>query len=157
MIALALALIFSNAAHAEDCDSKALKKALDEATPIASAKAYMDLHACDAAAAKKQSSAAFEKIISGSDANDAALIAIQLEEDATVRTWLTTLEPDEKSRAIAAFGKACKEDAAVQRFFSATHAELGDKFGKTDGIGVLVIVGQNPSKTSSSMPSKQRI
>lgn len=128
MFAIAMALIFSNAAHAEDCNSKELTKALTEATPISSAKAFMDLHACDTDAAKKQSGAAFAKIISGSDANEAALIAIQLEEDATIRTWLTTLEPDEKSRAIASFGKACKEDAAVQRFFASTHAELGDKF-----------------------------
>ena len=128
MFILALASFFVTSSFAQDCDGKELTTALSEATPISSAQAYLDLAACDEALAKKHSGAAFEKILSGSEANKAAVTAVKLEQDAAVRTWLASIEPDERSRTIAYLGKACKEETALQTFFAKAHGDLGERF-----------------------------
>jgi hypothetical protein len=128
MFLLALASLLTSPTMAQDCDSKALTLALEEATPIATAKAYLVLSACDEALAKKRSDAAFEKILSGSEGNQAALKAVQLEQDEVVRSWLAKLEPDERSRTLAFLGKTCKKEEAVQGFFVRAHQDLGEQF-----------------------------
>ena len=70
MLVLFLASLFTSPALADECNSKELIAGLEEASPISSAKAYLALAECDEAAAKKNSNAAFEKILSGSDANE---------------------------------------------------------------------------------------
>ena len=128
MLVLVLASLFTTPAIADDCDSKALSKALDEATPISTAQAYLNLAECEQSAAKKKSASAFEKILSGSDASQAALVAVNLEEEGVVRTWLASLEPDERGRTIAFLGKACKDEEALQGFFTRAHNDLGEQY-----------------------------
>lgn len=129
MILLTLASLFVTPSFAEEpCDGKALGVALVEATPLSTAQAYLDLSVCDPALTKKSTKAAFEKILSGTEGNNAALAAINLEQDGVVRAWLAALEPDERSRTIAFLGKTCKDDVALQGFFARAHADLGEQF-----------------------------
>jgi len=123
-----LTYLLTQPAFAEECDAKPLISQLEESTPISSAKAYLALTACDEAAGKEHTAAAFEKILSGSEANEAMVAAIRLGEGEPVNTWLAALRPDERSRAINYLGKTCSSEETVQQFFADAHANLGERF-----------------------------
>ena len=130
MLALLLASLLAQTAVAEDCDAKMLVKELTEATPISTPKAYFNLEQCDTELTKKHTGAAFEKILAGEEGNQAALSAVKLEQEETVRSWLSQLEPHERSPTITFLGKVCKKEEAVQGFFAKAHADLGEQFWK---------------------------
>ena len=41
---------------------------------------------------------------------------------------MASLEPDERGRTIAFLGKACKDEEALQGFFTRAHNDLGEQF-----------------------------
>ena len=114
-------------AMAQDCNPKALEKALMAASPAAAAAAFSTLAACDGARAKKNAESAFQKVLSGDDANDAAIAAISIGAGDTVRTWIGNLQSDERSSTIAAMGQACGENEAVAGWLVETQQALGDQ------------------------------
>lgn len=120
-----LALVL--AAHAQTCDAKALQKQVVDAAPNATAKAYVELAACDAAAARAAAPDAFKKILSGADADAAILAAVKVGASQVVRDWLPAQQPDERSAAIDALGGKC-DVKEVPTFFLETEKALGEKF-----------------------------
>jgi hypothetical protein len=123
---LALAALI-HPASAATCDAKALTKALTDALPNQSAKAYADLAACDATAAQKASADAFKKILPGEGGDAAVLTAIGVNAGDVVRAWVNSQEPDDRSRTISKLGEKCAQ-AGVPAFFLDTQKQLGDKF-----------------------------
>ena len=123
-------LMIIGAALANDCDLAALTTSLEEASPIAVPRAYVNLAKCDQGAAKKQASAALKRTLAGSDANEAVLAALNAGAEDEVRGWLKTLEPDQRSRTIKYLGRACKDSKQVSDFFVISHDLLGPDFWK---------------------------
>ena len=115
-------------ALAQDCDARALEKELASASPASTASAFTALAACDEARAKKKAPTAFEKILSGGDANEAVIAAITVDAGDTARSWIGDLQSDERSSAIAALGQACGENEAVASWLVQTQQALGDQF-----------------------------
>ena len=79
MIALSLPILLSvltPQAQAEDCEVGALMKALDEASPQSTPRAYSALAACDGAMAKRAAKVALPRMIAGKDAYEATSAAI---------------------------------------------------------------------------------
>ncbi len=113
---------------AQDCDVRTLEKELEDASPASSASAFTALAACDGARAKKKAPDAFEKILSGGDANEAVIAAITIDAGDIARSWIGALQSDERSSAIAALGQACGQDEAVAGWLVQTQKELGDQF-----------------------------
>jgi len=115
-------------ALAQDCDARALEKTLKAAGPAATAPAFTALAACDPVRARKQATAAFDRVLSGPEANQAVIAAIEIEAGDVARTWIGDLQSDERSAAIAALGKACSQSDAVAGWLVATQEALGDQF-----------------------------
>ncbi len=101
--------------------------ALVEASPAVAGKAWLELANCDAAAARTAAPDAWKRIIAGPGADAAAVKAMELGLGEAVRTWVDTLQPDEKSSFISGLGAQCT-NAAVPAFFAESAAALGDKF-----------------------------
>ncbi|MFZ5477091.1 MAG: hypothetical protein ACOZNI_09980 [Myxococcota bacterium] len=121
---LALAL---SAHAAPTCDAKALAKALTDAGPQAAGKAYADLAACDAAAAKTAAPEAFKKVLAGPNGDLAVVAALQVGAGQVVRDWMTGLQPDERPTTINKLGQTCNVKE-VPPFFVETEKQLGAKF-----------------------------
>lgn len=102
-------------------------QALTEAGPASAGKAWLEVVTCDEAAGRAAAPDAWAKIISGPGADAAAVKAMELGLGATVRTWVDTLQPDEKSGFISGLGAQCA-NPAVPAFFTESAAALGDKF-----------------------------
>lgn len=135
LVSLALSFSFIGVAHAAAptavpsilCDAKALGLALTEASPGPSAQAFVDLAACDSAAAKVAAPAAFKRILPGPTGDAAALTAIALGQGTPVREWLDTLESDERASALNHLGEAC-DKPGVAAFWTDAAAAKGEKF-----------------------------
>lgn len=123
---LALALV--GAAPAQDCDTRALRGELEDASPVAMASVYVRLAACDPAAAKKQAPAALGRMVGSDGAIDALVAALDVGAGPSVRDWLLRQEPDVRSRSIKKVGAACSEHPSVGDLFVAAHETLGDRF-----------------------------
>jgi hypothetical protein len=118
MIAPLVALLVAPA-FAGGCDSKSLTKAVNEATPGGMVDAFMNLVACDKAAAKAAAPAAFAKIIPGPAAEKAVTAALQVGAQPAVRTWITSMTPDEKSAYVNTLGRSC-DQPDIAAFFTDT-------------------------------------
>jgi hypothetical protein len=132
MLPLILLALTPNALGAEPqkCDLRALKKELAETSPIAAAKVYQQIVACDEKQGKALAPTAFGRILAGDDGNAAALDAIRIGAGADVRTWLNGMEPDQRSRSLVFLGEQCKAQPSVQGFFTEAHAAMGMDFYK---------------------------
>lgn len=128
MFAAALLLSAAHAQAPAACDAKSLGAALTAAAPIEAPRAFAALAACDSKAAKAAAKAAFPRFLSGEDTDRALVLALKLGEGATAAAWIDAQLPDERSRAIAGLGQACKDDPAVQAWFVERRATLGDAF-----------------------------
>ncbi|MDP2312011.1 MAG: hypothetical protein Q8P41_03835 [Pseudomonadota bacterium] len=127
LTALALQTFVSPGHAAAACDVKGLTKAVVDAAPNQTGKAFADLAACDPAAAKVAAPEAFKKVLAG-DAGDAAvLVAVGLGAGDVVRTWIEAQEPDDQSRTISKLGEKC-DTKGVPEFWLESHTALGDKF-----------------------------
>lgn len=129
MLASLLLSVWIPAAHAQACDGAALDKALAQAAPAASADAYLALVECDPVRGLKATPSALRRII-GSDANaaKAASAALRLGATDAVRTWITTLEPESRSRVSSKLGAMCDTEPAIGTFFAKLRVDLGDDF-----------------------------
>jgi hypothetical protein len=129
MLASLLLSVWIPAAHAQACDGAALEKALLQAAPAASADAYLALVACDPVRGLKDAGTALRRIV-GSDTNAAPAAAAALRLGATdaVRTWISTLEPEGRSRVASKLGGMCDQEPAIGVFFAKLRADLGDDF-----------------------------
>lgn len=105
----------------------AASAALAEAGPASTGKAWIEVVTCDEAAGRAAAPAAWSKMISGPGADAAAVKAAELGLGEAVRTWVDTLQPDEKSAFIGMLGAQCA-NAAVPKFFAESATALGDKF-----------------------------
>ncbi len=121
-------LISLNAAHAEDCNARQLKKDLDEASPAAVGSAFKVLADCDPKLAKAQAKATFDRALPGEDGNTLLLSAIAVGATDEARAWVTDLQSDERSRTIKALGTACDDSETVGPFLAETAQVLGDDF-----------------------------
>lgn len=126
MIALLAALFPPTAA--QDCSAYELQAALNEATPRGVADAFAALAACDPAAAERSVGIAFDKVLAGDGGNAVVIQAIEVGADDAARSWLESLQSDERSRTISAIGAACQDSEPVADFLIATRDQLGDAF-----------------------------
>lgn len=109
------------------CDPKALTTALTEASPGPSAQAFVDLAACDAAAATAAAPAAVQRMLAGTTGNAAALVALSLGQGVAVRSWLSALEADERASTLNHLGESCAKPG-VTTFWTESASGMGEKF-----------------------------
>lgn len=121
-------LALTPAAHAQDCDARALQKDAENAAPVKVAKAFTKLAECDPARAKQVAPEVLPEMLSGSDGNKATKAAIEVGADQAVRSWLEGLEPDQRSRTVAWLGEKCGESEPIQGFFVTAKKEMGMDF-----------------------------
>jgi hypothetical protein len=122
-------LAFSGApALAADCDVAALKTEATEGPPLAAARAFVQLGGCDGAAAAEVVDAVLPRLLSGDEASQAALKAIEVGKPAATVAYIDRLEADERARALKALGEACAESKPVQDFFVERAGSLGQDF-----------------------------
>lgn len=120
---LALAL----AAQAQTCDAKALTKALAEAGPASTGKAFAELAACDPKAATAAAPEAFKRTLAGPNGDAAVLAAVKIGAWQAVRDWVPSLMSDERSSTINKLGQSC-DVKEVPAFFIDSAKVLGDSF-----------------------------
>ncbi len=125
---LTLLVALAAPAQAQDCNAKELEKALAEASPTGVPAAYQALASCDAARAKKQAAPAFGRVLSGEGGDALVISAIGVGAEAEVRTWIDSLQSDERSRTVAALGAACNANEQVAGFLSNTATSMGQSF-----------------------------
>lgn len=123
-----LLVLLSSLASAQDCDAAALQKETAEATPVGAARAFVQLATCDGGAAKSVAGVTLPRLLSGDDANQAAVMAIKVGASDPVVAWMDGLEDDERARSIRALGEACNDNPAIQSFFVDRAESLGDQF-----------------------------
>lgn len=123
-------LLFLGLSFAADCDVASLETSLKEASPIGVPRAYTELAKCDEEAAKKLAKQALSRTLAGSDANEAVLVALKVGAENDVRTWLKSIEPDQRSRTIKYLGMQCKDSKQVSDFFVISYDLLGTDFWK---------------------------
>ena len=128
MLHLLVVAALTSPASAQDCDAQALAKETAEATPSSAARAYVQLAACDSGVAKTVAAETLPRLLSGDDANQAAVAAIKAGAPDAVVSWMDGLQADERSRAIRALGEECNASAELQSFFVDRAAKLGEKF-----------------------------
>jgi len=121
-----LPMILSGAVAAQDCG--ALAKDILTVGPHEAAPMFVQLSQCDAGAAKRVAPTVIPNLIGESDGFDAAIAAIEVGASSSVMSWMTTLQRDEQSRAVRAYGKKCQESEAVQGFLVGAAADKGDAF-----------------------------
>ena len=121
-----LSLILSGTVAAQDCGS--LAKDILTVGPHEAAPMFLQLSQCDAGAAKRVAPTVIPTLIGESDGFDAAVAAIKVGSGSSVMGWMNTLQRDEQSRAVRAYGKKCQESEAVQAFLVDAAAEKGDAF-----------------------------
>lgn len=128
MLVLALALALAAPAKpAPSCDVKGLTQALRDATPGGVPKAYADLAACDAAAARAITPEAFTRVLPGQPGDDAAVLAMKLGAGEAVRAWVNGLQPDDRGPTLNRLGGRC-DDPEVVKFWVESHTALGARF-----------------------------
>ncbi|HCH62914.1 MAG TPA: hypothetical protein DFR83_08925 [Deltaproteobacteria bacterium] len=123
-----LLVLLSSLASAQDCDAAQLAKETAEATPVGSARAFVQLANCDANAAKAIAAETLPRLLGGDDANQAAVMAIRVGAAEPVAAWMDGLEADERARTVRALGEACSDSPEVQVFFVDRATTLGEKF-----------------------------
>lgn len=123
-----IALLLASAAHAQSCDAKKLAKDLETASPVAVPKLFLELAACDPAAANKSAALAMGKTLAGDEGNQAALAALKAGAQKPVMDWVDGLEPDHRSAAMLWFGDQCAQVPEVGQFFVDSAAQKTDIF-----------------------------
>lgn len=125
---LSLSLFSPAPAHAADCDVAALTTEAKEGPPLAAARAFVQLGSCDAGAASSVAGVVLPRLLSGDEASQAAVKAIQVGAASATVSWLDQLQPDERARTLKALGEACPDSEAVQGFFVERASVLGEDF-----------------------------
>ncbi len=121
-------LLSASLVNAQDCDAKALTAEIAEASPRAVADLYVQLAACDEAAAAKGAGDAFAKILSGDEGVKAAAAGVRVGASAEVREWVGGLISDERASTLAGMGETCADEPALVGFFVESEDALGERF-----------------------------
>lgn len=124
---VSLLLLAASPAHAA-CDAKGLEKQISAATPQQIPQLFVDLAACDAAAAKRIAPSALPKLIPGDKASAAAVAALRVGASADVVSWVKGQQPDDRGQTIAHLSEACGTTKEVQTFFLNAATTMGDDF-----------------------------
>lgn len=123
-----LLLALAPTAFAQDCDTKSLQKEIKTGSPHNIPGLYTQLINCDADKALSVSTDAFARVITGEEANQMAIQAINVGANTQIRDWVGGLQSDERSSVIAAIGNACSDSDQVVSFLVETHDNLGEQF-----------------------------
>ena len=121
-------ILLASTSFAQDCDARALSKAVSDASPVSVATAFADLADCDSNRARRTAPAAFGRMLWGDRTVGALTAAIGLGESELVRDWIGQLRSDDRSSAVAALGAACAGNENVAQFLTESHEILGEKF-----------------------------
>lgn len=122
---LIAALLLSATAHA-GCDAE--MNALNEATPVSTAKAWNALAGCDSGAAYRAGPAALEKMLADDDAYTAVSTMVGMGMSDEVTTWIQAQEAGHRSKAIASLGDNCSEP--IEDYLLTLPEKLGEDFWK---------------------------
>ena len=123
-----ISLLMASTAFATDCDTRTMSKEILAAGPHEAAPMFVQLAQCDGPAAARVAGKVIPTLIGESDGFNAAVTAIEVGAGVSVMAWIPTLQRDEMSRAIRAFGKECQTSEKVQGFLIEAHKTLGDQF-----------------------------
>jgi hypothetical protein len=123
-----ISLLMATTAFAQDCDTRTMSKEILAAGPHEAAPMFVQLAQCDGPAAARVAGKVIPTLIGESDGFNAAVTAIKVGAGVSVMAWMPTLQRDEMSRAIRAFGKECQASEKVQGFLIEAHKTLGDQF-----------------------------
>lgn len=123
-----ISLLMATTAFAQDCNIRTMSKEILAAGPHEAAPMFVQLAQCDGPAAARVAGKVIPTLIGESDGFDAAVTAIEVGAGVSVLAWIPTLQRDEKSRTIRAFGKVCQTSEKVQGFLIEAHKTLGDQF-----------------------------
>jgi hypothetical protein len=121
-----LPFILAGTVAAQDCGT--LANDILTAGPHEAAPMFLQLSQCDAGAAKRVAPTIIPNLIGESDGFDAAIAAIGVGAGSHVMSWMETLQRDEQSRAVRAYGKKCQESEPVQGFLVSAAEQMGDAF-----------------------------
>ncbi|MCB9780120.1 MAG: hypothetical protein H6742_16255 [Alphaproteobacteria bacterium] len=115
-------------ALAQDCDTKALTKEIADASPVAVGTLYVKLAQCDPAAAKKLSDKELLRVLPGDEGDAAAVAAVEIGATGALIAWTDAMISKDRSRTIAALGKACDSSKPVETFLIGAKASMGEKY-----------------------------
>ena len=128
LLPLASLALHGSVALAADCDVAALKQESTEGPPLAAARSFVQLGACDEAAAAAVADTVLPRLLSGDEASQAALKAINIGKAGAAAAFLDRLESSERARTLKVLGEACAEAKPVQDFFVERAGALGKDF-----------------------------
>ena len=125
MLTLLLAL---STASAQDCNTKAVKAGLAEATPMGMPVAFKAMAECDAVLAAESAPQAFETVLAGKEGNQVLVTAVKVGANDAAMAYINGLQSDERSRAVASLGTACNGNEQVSSFLTGAAETLGESF-----------------------------
>lgn len=125
---LALLALFALPASAQTCDGAALARSLAAASPVQAGTIFVELAACDPALAKKVATKELPRVLPGEDGDRAAVAAIQVGATDVLLTWMSGMEPKDRSRTISGISETCTGNPAVRSFLMGTKDKLGEAF-----------------------------
>ncbi|RME23483.1 MAG: hypothetical protein D6798_13440 [Deltaproteobacteria bacterium] len=128
LLLVALVAGISAPAVAGDCDVRALRTEIEEASPVQVGPLFVRLAACDADAARAIAPTQLLRILPGPEGDAAAVAAIDVGADDSLLAWTDGMISKDRSRTIAALGEACDAHPAVKQFLLGTRDRLGDRF-----------------------------
>jgi hypothetical protein len=111
-----------------ECDIQQLQQDVEQASPIAVGRYYVQLAECDPEAARKLAPKAMLRVLASDDGNRAALHALLSGAPHAVDTWLENLEPGERTGAIDFLGEQCADHPPVAAFFVQSRDAKGETF-----------------------------
>lgn len=113
---------------AEECNVRALKKEVNQATPAHTAPRFAALAACDADAAASVAKTAVPRFLAGPEANEGVAAAIQIGAGDLVREWLQGIQMGERATTIEWLGNQCKDTPEIEGFFVAAQEADNETF-----------------------------
>ncbi len=123
-----ISLMMMTVAFAQDCDVAGMSADILSAGPHEAAPMFVRLADCDPAAAKRVAAKVVPSFIGEEEGFKGAVAAIDSGASVEVMDWMDSLQRDEQSRAIRAFGKSCEKSSPVQSFLISAEAKLGAQF-----------------------------
>ena len=123
-----LFISFFSSLWANECDVASLSKTVKTATGDDVAQAFVELSECAPSEAQKLAPSAVPKFFSGSLANSAIVAATKIKAYKPVQKWLQDQLPPDRTSALRALGKQCKESVEIQNFFIMQSKENAESF-----------------------------
>jgi len=111
-----------------ECDIQQLQQDVEQASPIAVGRYYVQLAECDLESARKLAPRAMPRVLASEDGNRAALHALLAGAPQAVDAWLEHLEPGGRTGAIDFLGEQCADHPPVADFFVQSREAKGETF-----------------------------